>query len=592
MTADVLLDVRDLRTWFHTPDGVVTAVDGISFTVRRGETLGIVGESGSGKSATSLSIMRLLPDTAGTSGSISLSGRDLLTVSGREMAEIRGARVAMVFQEPMTSLDPVMRVGDQVAEAVVRHRGTSWRDALARATDLFREVGIAEPERRIHAWPHELSGGQKQRVMIAMALACDPELLIADEPTTALDVTIQAQILALLRELRDRRGMSVIFVTHDLGVVAEIADHVAVMHRGRIVEHGPVLSIFEAPRHPYTRGLLACRPRPDSGWQILPTIDDFMAIASDGTTVEPAPDPARLEALRRPRSRALDDDPILEVSDLTVRYPVAWGWLGRVTRWLTAVDDVTFTIHRGQTLGLVGESGCGKTTVGRAVVRLIDADAGTVRFAGQDLRQLSRSDLRAVRRRVQIVFQDPYSALNPRMSVGDALAEPLAVHGIGTRASRRGRATQLLEEVGLGASHLERYPHELSGGQRQRVCIARALAVEPELLILDEPVSSLDVSVQAQVLNLLKDLQERRHLTYLFVSHDLGVVKFMADTTAVMQGGRIVEYGPSAAIYADPQQPYTRALVDAIPRDDLEHIRARVSAREIPGAPEPPRHLA
>ncbi|MBA2319681.1 MAG: ABC transporter ATP-binding protein [Deltaproteobacteria bacterium] len=585
--SEPLLRVEGLCTRFFTEGGVVHAVEDLSIEVRAGETLGIVGESGSGKSVTSLSVMGLLPDSGArvVSGSIRFLGRDLRAASAREMTDVRGSEIAMIFQEPMTSLNPVIRVGRQVAEAVVRHRAASATAARSRVIELFREVGIPEPERRIDSYPHELSGGQKQRVMIAMALACDPKLLIADEPTTALDVTIQAQILALLRELQRRRGMGLVFITHDLGVIAEIADRVAVMYRGRIVEYGDVLEVFARPRHPYTRGLLACRPRLDSPFRVLPTVEDFMGTQSqNGVPVlfERRFDPkldARLRsgpALAKPDRTAA---PLRAVANLTVRFPIGSSW-GR-TRWFTAVDDVSLAVWPGETLGLVGESGCGKTTLGRAILRLVEPSAGTVTFRGIALGRLGAEALRKQRRHLQIVFQDPYASLNPRVSIERALVEPMEVHGIGTSAAdRRRRAASLLEEVGLAADHLARYPHEFSGGQRQRICIARALAVEPSLLVCDEAVSALDVSVQAQVLNLLKELQVRRGLAYIFISHDLAVVKFMSDRMCVMRDGRIVESGDAAAIYAAPKEDYTRALIAAIPKDGLDHIRARrLSAR-------------
>ena len=589
-----LLEIRGLHTSFATDAGEVRAVDDLHLTVGAGQTLGIVGESGSGKSVTSLTLMRLLPDEAVVRAArVALVGRDLLAMSQREISAVRGADMAMIFQEPMTSLNPVLRVGDQVSEAILRHQRVSRAEARAKTVALFREVGIPDPERRLDAYPHELSGGQKQRVMIAMALSCDPKLLIADEPTTALDVTIQAQILELLRTLRDRRGMAMLFITHDLGVIAEIADHVAVMYRGKLVEYGEVTQIFDQPRHPYTRGLLACRPRLDTPYTALPTVDDFMEAipGPEGVTlVAREMTDARRAALHAPRVRPPAPETLLTVEGLTVRYPLGRDWFGRVNRWFTAVDDVSFTIRRGETLGLVGESGCGKTTTGRAILRLVEPTAGIVRFDGQDVRAMAPAALRALRRRIQIIFQDPYASLNPRMTVEAALTEPMAVHGVGdSDADRRRRAAQLLEEVGLDPAYLRRFPHEFSGGQRQRICIARALSLEPDLVVCDESVSALDVSVQAQVLNLLRGLQDRRNLTFLFISHDLSVVKFMSDEMCVMQGGRIVERGAANAVYAAPREDYTRNLIAAIPRDDLDHIRAirarrAASAGEIPVA--------
>jgi peptide/nickel transport system ATP-binding protein len=606
------IQVDDLRTYFHTDDGVIKAVDGISFTIPVGHTLGIVGESGSGKSVTSLSIMRLLSSSARIeSGRIALLGKDLVKLPEPAMRSIRGKDVSMIFQEPMTSLNPVYTVGSQVAEAIILHQHVSRAEARERTIELFREVGIPQPEQRVDAYPHQMSGGQKQRVMIAMALSCNPKLLIADEPTTALDVTIQSQILEILRKLRDERGMAILFITHDLGVIAEIADEVLVMYRGEMVERGSVLDIFSNPQHPYTKGLLACRPRLDTKYRRLPTVDDFMEVIRNDVGIElreKQMTEARLHQLttdgrgallhpkfelaamghpwdQTPRAAdttAVPDDakPLLEVKDLAVHFPVRRGVLGRVVDHVRAVDGVSFKVYKGQTLGLVGESGCGKTTTGRAILRLIEPTAGQVLLEGTGLRQLSEKELRPFRRRMQIIFQDPYGSLNPRMTIESAITEPMVIHNLGnSRQDRRDRAAALLEEVGMSANHLRRYPHEFSGGQRQRICIARAIAVEPEFLICDESVSALDVSVQAQVLNLLNELQRTRGLTYIFISHDLSVVKFMADMMAVMNGGKIVEFGPSEAIYAAPREEYTRKLINATPNDDLESIRRRVAER-------------
>ncbi|MBX3425771.1 MAG: ABC transporter ATP-binding protein [Pirellulales bacterium] len=609
-----VLDVADLRTHFHTDEGIVRAVDGVTFRIDPGRTLGIVGESGSGKSVTSLSIMQLLSSSAKVEpgSKIALLGRELVGLPEPAMRGIRGKDVSMIFQEPMTSLNPVFTVGSQVAEAIILHQKTTKSEARVKTIQLFREVGIPDPEERVDAYPHQMSGGQKQRVMIAMALSCNPKLLIADEPTTALDVTIQAQILDILRNLRDQRGMAILFITHDLGVIAEIADDVLVMFRGEEVEYGPVLEIFENPKHPYTKGLLACRPRLDTPYKLLPTVSDFMDVATvDGKPVvtEKQLTAERLEQLRtQGRGRLLHPlseltamghpwedaghppdatavaegtTPILEVENLEVHFPVRRGVFSRVVRHIKAVDGVSFRVYPGQTLGLVGESGCGKTTTGRAILRLIDPTGGAVRYHGVDLAKLSRSEMRTMRSRLQIIFQDPYGSLNPRMTVEAAVTEPMVILGLGAgRADRRAKAAALLDEVGLSPDYLRRYPHEFSGGQRQRICIARALAVEPEFIVCDESVSALDVSVQAQVLNLLKKLQETRKLTYIFISHDLSVVKFMADMMAVMNEGKIVEFGPSESIYAAPREEYTRKLISATPNDDLEHIRKLAKARE------------
>jgi peptide/nickel transport system ATP-binding protein len=608
-----VLEITDLRTYFHTDEGVVKAVDDLSFHLDQGRTLGIVGESGSGKSVTSLSIMRLLSSNAKIeTGRISFLGRDLVRLPEREMQSIRGRDISMIFQEPMTSLNPVFTVGAQIMEAIILHQRVSKKTARERAIALLREVGIPDPEQRVDYYPHQMSGGQKQRVMIAMALSCNPQVLIADEPTTALDVTIQAQILEILRKLRDERGMAIIFITHDLGVIAEIADDVLVMYQGEEVEHGPVLQIFSDPKHPYTKGLLACRPKLETKYRLLPTVDDFMETVREGDSVrviEKKMDAARLKHLETtgrgrllhpkselatighpweeghhaPDTKTVEEGavPLLKVENLQVHFPVKRGLLQRTVGYIKAVDDISFNVYRGQTLGLVGESGCGKTTTGRAILRLIEPTGGRVSYNGIDLGQLSGSELRAMRGKMQIVFQDPYGSLNPRMTIESALTEPMVIQQIGkNKADRRDRAAELLREVDMKSSYLRRYPHEFSGGQRQRICIARALAAGPEFIICDESVSSLDVSVQAQVLNLLKDLQDKRGLTYIFISHALAVVKFMADMMAVMNAGKIVEFGPSESIYANPREAYTRKLIDATPKDDIDLIRQRVAERE------------
>ena len=601
----MLLKIDGLKTYFDGGQEPVKAVENLSLTLREGETLGLVGESGSGKSVTSLTIMRLLPDVSASiaGGSISYLGRDLVKLSEAEMRDIRGDEIGMIFQEPGTSLNPVMRVGWQVMEAVLQHQKVTREEARKRTIDLFREVGIPDPERRVDSYPHEMSGGQKQRVMIAMALSCNPKLLIADEPTTALDVTIQKQILDLLRRLRDERGMAILFITHDLGVIAEIADEVAVMFRGRLVEHGRVDQIFRDPQHPYTKGLLACRPKLETTNRRLPTVSDFMTASqnADGSyqIVEKKIDAERLKALSfTGRGRLLhpgselapagkdakciaeDASPLLSVQNLHLHFPIRKGIFKRQVGEVRAVDGISFDVYQGQTLGLVGESGCGKTTTGRTIVKLLNPTSGEIFYNGTDVTSLYGEELQQYRSNVQIIFQDPYASLNPRMTVEAMLIEAMQVHRIGTsRTDRRERAAHLLEEVGLETLHLRRYPHEFSGGQRQRISIARALATEPQFIICDESVSALDVSVQAQVLNLLRDLQEKRGLTYVFISHDLSVVKFMSDMMAVMNEGKIVEFGPSDAIYANPKCDYTRNLISAIPDDSLEQIDARMKAR-------------
>lgn len=616
MSDTALLEISGLKTYFHTSAGTVKAVDDLNVKIQPGETLGLVGESGSGKSVTSLTIMRLLPDAAAKieAGKIAFLGRDLVQIPRSEMRSLRGKEISMIFQEPGTSLNPVYRVGDQVAEAILLHEKVTRAQAMLRTEALFKEVGIPNPAQSLLKYPHEMSGGQKQRVMIAMALSCNPKLLIADEPTTALDVTIQAQILQLIRKLRDERGMAVLFITHDLGVIAEIADEVAVMYRGKLVEYETAKNIFTRPQHPYTKGLLACRPRLETTRRRLPTVADYMESKTDadgrlviaekpisaerlaqiegrgrGRLLHPPSTLARLGIAPKPQQQTGSETalsvpegevPLLRVENLKVYYPIKRGLLRRVVGYNKAVDDISFEVYKGQTLGLVGESGCGKTTTGRALLRLIPTTGGTVTFEGLNWSGLNGAELRRQRRRMQIVFQDPYSSLNPRMTVEAMLTEAMSVHHLGANPhDRHERAAQLLDEVGLLSEHLYRYPHEFSGGQRQRLCIARALAVEPDFLICDESVSALDVSVQAQVLNLLKDLQERRGLTYIFISHDLSVVKFMSDMMAVMNAGKIVEFGPSDEIYSNPQNEYTRKLIAAIPQPTLEALERRERER-------------
>ena len=608
-----IIEIKNLRTYFNTDDGVVKAVDDLSLTIMPGHTLGVVGESGSGKSVTSLTIMKLLAATAEiNTGSVMFLGQDLVHMNEKQMRKLRGSEISMIFQEPMSSLNPVHKVGHQVMEAILEHQDVTKDQARARTVELFDEVGIPDPAERIHYYPHQMSGGQKQRVMIAMALSCNPKLLIADEPTTALDVTVQKQILDLICALRDERQMAVLFITHDLGVIAEIADEVMVMYRGKVVEQGDVLDIYENPQHPYTQGLLNCRPRLDTVYKRLPTVSDFMdtTIGDDGKVIITAKEMteerkqffintgrgrllhkhSELQALGYTADSSLftkdatcvseSETPLLSVRDLKVHFPVRQGLLQRVVGHVKAVDGISFDIYRGQTLGLVGESGCGKTTAGRAILQLQKSTAGEVVFDGSVVSSFSRRKMRPLRQEMQIIFQDPFGSMNPRMTIQAAIVEPMKLQGIGSsRTDRIDRAAALLDEVGMLPEHLRRYPHEFSGGQRQRICIARSLAVEPQFIICDESVSALDVSVQAQVLNLLNDLQERRGLTYIFISHDLAVVKFMADMMAVMKDGKIVEFGPSEAIYRSPREEYTRTLIEATPSDDLENIRRLVDQR-------------
>lgn len=557
----MLLSIQDLQVSFRvgTEGGVVQRVPavgrdgvGVGFDVPENTTVALVGESGSGKSVTAMSILNLLPTNAERRGRIDFLGRDLLSASLSDLQALRGRDIACVFQDPMSSLNPVFTVGHQVTEPLRRHLGLSRRAALARAEDLLAEVGLPEPKRRLGAYPHELSGGQQQRVMIAMALACEPKLLIADEPTTALDVTIQRQILDLLARLKATRRMSMLFISHDLGVVGEIADHVVVMRHGTVREQGPVARIFTVPQDTYTQALLACRPALQQARRRLRVIDD-------PGTAETVPPPAK--------------DPnapvVLQAHQLTKGFWVRHGLFGR--REFKAVKGASFTLRRGHTVGVVGESGSGKTTMGLTLLRLHERTAGPeggrVDFAGRDLLTLSPSEMLPMRKRIQVVFQNPYASLNPRFAIGQTLIEPMTIHGIGAdTAEREARAVALLDKVGLGADAMGKYPHEFSGGQRQRVAIARCLTLDPEVLVLDEAVSALDVSVQAQVLNLLKDLQDELGLAYLFISHDLSVVRFMADEVIVMKDGDVVEQAPTAQVLHDPKQDYTRRLLGAIPR--------------------------
>jgi peptide/nickel transport system ATP-binding protein len=561
-----LLQIKNLSVEFKTEKGIVKAVKNISFTIPRGKTIGLVGESGSGKSVSSLAIMGLIPNPPGkvTSGELIYNGKDLLKCSDSEMRKLRGNKISMIFQEPMTSLNPVFTVGDQIAESLILHKGMSKAEALAKAVELMDQVGIPNPEQRVKAYPHEMSGGQRQRVMIAMAIACEPDLLIADEPTTALDVTIQKQILELLEDLQKKYGMSVLFITHDLAVIADIADEVVVMYQGDIVEQGQTESLFTHAKHPYTKGLLACRPSLESNPVRLPTVSDFMT--KDGK--EKDFDPKTLPVAEVTRGFTEEKNPvILEIKNLEKHFPLEKGFFGGVKRWLKAVDNVSLKVRKGRTLGLVGESGCGKTTLGRTILRLLEPTSGDIIYKGTNITELNNKELRKLRRNMQIIFQDPYSSLNPRMTVGNAIMEPLVIHNIGSNKEERLEiAGDLIEKCGLPRDVLNRYPHEFSGGQRQRICIARALAVKPEFIICDESVSALDVSVQAQILNLLLDLQEEFDLTYIFISHDLAVVKYISDEVAVMNKGKVVEMADSFNIYENPKDDYTVKLLSAIPK--------------------------
>ena len=582
-TKDLLLSVRNLQVTFRGNEGLVHAVKNISFDLAQGQTLGIVGESGSGKSATALAIMGLLGQSGRvTHGEVLFrpSGElpvDLIKVSPKKMLQYRGDRMAMIFQEPMTSLNPLFTCGYQVIEAIRQHQKVSAAEAEVRTIHLFNEVQLPNPEQLIARYPHELSGGQLQRVMIAMAISGNPQLVIADEPTTALDVTVQAAILDLLREIQRSRQMSMVFITHDLGILAEIADRAIVMNQGEVVEAGDTRDIFQTPQHPYTKGLIACRPQPDRQLRLLPTVSDFMEV-QNGQMIEKEPTDSRYLEVIPPQEIAArlvelqKQEPILSVDNLRIEFPIR-SILGLKKRYMVAVNNISFDVYRGETLGLVGESGCGKTTTGRAILGLTNTVMGSVKFEGQEISRIKGEALQKLRCDLQVIFQDPYGSLNPRMTVGDAIAEPLLIHSYQERfqryrnaEARRERTAYLLERVGLTKSAMRRYPHEFSGGQRQRICIARALALNPKLIVADEPVSALDVSVQAQVLNLLKELQAEFGLTYIFISHDLGVVKFMSDRIMVMNNGAIVELGTAEDIYTNPQQAYTQRLISAIPK--------------------------
>jgi len=629
--SELLLDVKDL----HTHLGKVRAVDGVSFEVRRGETFALLGESGCGKSMTALSLLQLVPQPAGriVAGQVLLDGADLLALPEVAMRSVRGRRIAMIFQEPMTSLNPVLTVGAQIGESLRRHRGLKGAALRARILELLDSVGIPDPQHRIDGYPHQLSGGMKQRVMIAIALAGEPELLIADEPTTALDVTIQAQVLDLLRQLQRDTGMAILLITHDLGVVAQMADRVAVMYAGQIVEQASRDDFFAAPQHPYSRKLFESLPgmdkrseslavirgsvpslattfsgcrfveRCDYAWPICRSIVPAWIDTAAGAGVrchladpqqrseEHAPLPPLAHAQAAPAAGlARHSGSLLEVDDLKIHFPIHQGLFQRVTGQVYAVDGVSLHIAQGRTLALVGESGCGKTTVGKGILQLIRPTAGSVRFDGTELTQLQGAELRRRRAQFQIVFQDPYSSMNPRMLVGDIIEEGMITQRIGRdRAERRARVADLLQQVGLAPEMRERYPHEFSGGQRQRICIARALAVQPRLIVCDEPTSALDVSVQAQILNLLKNLQDELGLSYLFISHNLAVVGYLAHDIAVMYLGRIVEQGPVEQVLNHPLHPYTRALLSAVPVADPAHQREIIRLEgDLPSPAHPP----
>ncbi|MDQ0154634.1 ABC transporter ATP-binding protein [Robertmurraya andreesenii] len=630
-----LLEVQDMKTVFKTRSGLLEAVDGVSFSISKGETVAIVGESGSGKSVSALSILRLLENNGSvTSGKILFNDFNLKDIGPDEIRKIRGNEIAMIFQDPMTCLDPVYTIGDQIMETIKIHEDLSKREYRVRALELLRLVGLPDPETRIDAFPHQLSGGQRQRVMIAIALACKPKLIIADEPTTALDVTVQAQIMQLLKDLQAQFGTAIILVTHDLGVVAEMADRVVVVYAGQVVEQSNVRELFEQPQHPYTAALMRSIPRIETNknqrlqtikgnvpnLKELPTGCRFhprcllatekcrneeppLFDAGDGRlskcwTADPtlqvkreimtAFDEEQLDNFER-NLHLVEGQPLLDVKDIKKYFPITKGILSRTIGHVRAVDGVSINIHKGETLGLVGESGCGKSTVGRLITGLIKSTAGEVIFEGTNLAHANRSKMKQIRKKIQFVFQDPYSSLNPRMTILDIIGEPLEVHQIAKGTRKQERVAELLEIVGLSRNDMHKFPHQFSGGQRQRISIARALATEPELLICDEAVSALDVSVQAQILNLLKDLQIKMGLSYLFISHDLNVVKYVSDRIAVMYLGEIVEVADAETLFENPFHPYAKALISAVPIPDPTMEPDRIILKgEIPSPSNPP----
>ena len=578
-----ILEIKNLTTEFKSDNHSIKAVNDISFSINEGEIVGVVGESGSGKSVTSLSVMGLIPSPPGkiTKGEICFVKSNGTTVDTTKLnpegiRKIRGNEISMIFQEPMTSLNPVFTCGDQVAESIILHQKISKQEAKIKTIELFKKVELPRPDAIFNQYPHQLSGGQKQRVMIAMAISCTPKLLIADEPTTALDVTVQKTILDLIKDLQRETKMGVLFITHDLGVIAEIAHKVVVMYKGQIVEQGRVSEIFKNPQHPYTKGLISCRPPLGVRYSKLPTVPDFMEVSQNGE-ITPKIDsiPVFLSEITLPKQsrekehkELYSKSPLLEINNLKTHFPLEKDILGRTKSWVKAVDDVSFNVFPGETLGLIGESGCGKTTTGKSIVQLTPVTSGNIIYKGKDVFKMNKKDFLNFRREVQMIFQDPYSSLNPRKTIGKAILEPMKVHKLlGSDKERKDKVIQILKKVGLKAEDYNNYPHQFSGGQRQRVCIARTLAMEPKFIICDESVSALDVSVQAQVLNLLNDLKKDFGLTYIFISHDLSVIKYICDRMVVMnKQGKIERYGECDEIYKDPQTEYTKSLIEAIPK--------------------------
>lgn len=570
-----LLSIDNLSVDFVTESGTTSAVQNISFQINKGETVAIVGESGSGKTVTSLSILQLLlvPPALYKSGEIFFSEdgtnrRNLLALTEKDLREVRGNKISMIFQEPMTSLNPVRTCGFQVMEALILHKKISRKEAREKTIELFNHVRLPDASAMVDRYPHQISGGQKQRVMIAMAMSCDPALLIADEPTTALDVTVQKTILQLIKDLQQEKDMGVIYITHDLGLVAEIADKVIVMYKGQVVETGTVKEIFLSPKHPYTKALISCRPDAAAKGKVLPVISDFMNEESNYRDENNLANASVIVPREKQLLPIIIDatTPLLKVENLKVYFPVKKSFTGKILKETKAVDDVSFSVAKGETVGLVGESGCGKTTLGRALIRLINPTSGNIFFNGKNIAMIPDEEMRKMRKDIQIIFQDPYGSLNPRLTIGKAIDEPMKIHKIlSNQKQRKEKIMALLERVDLKPEHFNRYPHEFSGGQRQRICIARALSLNPDFIICDESVSALDVSVQAQVLNLLNELKNELGFTCVFISHDLGVVHYISDRIMVMNQGKIAETGTADEIYFNPKTLYTQNLIASIP---------------------------